>query len=244
MAVEQRDRVDLEHLGDLAEEPVTDGVSGHRHVVIGRVVARHDPRLGAHRHRVGPGQREDRAMGPIHPCRSAGQAGAAEEVEQHRLGSIIRGVRNTNVDRQHVIPEAACRGLEIRGRVEVEASVLEWHPPLGGEITHERRIGGRRGADAVIDVPDRERTPGRAGEHGHGDTVCAATDAEVKVPVREAAATEQLRNGHRIRRRAPRRRPARSTATDRGSRRSTGRWPARPTPCRAAPYRRVLRPTG
>ena len=57
----------------------------------------------------------------------------------------------------------------------------------------------------MIDVPDRERTPGRAGEHGHGDTVGAATDAEVKVSVREAATTEQLRDGHRIggRRRAP-----------------------------------------
>ena len=244
MAVEQRDRVDLEHLGDLTKEAVTDGVSGHRHVVIGRVVARHDPGLGAHRHRVGSREVDDRAVGPTHPRRSAGQAGATEEVEQHRLGSIIRGVRHTNVVGQRVIPEAACRGLEVRGGVEVEASVLERHPPRSCEIAHERGIVGRRGADTVIDVPDRERTPGRAGEHGHGDTVGAATDAEVKVPVREAAATEQLRNDHRIRRRAPKRRPARSTATDRGSRRSTGRWPARPTPCRGAPCRRVPRPTG
>ena len=71
--------------------------------------------------------------GPVHPCRSAGQAGATEEVEQHRLGSIIRSVRDTNVGGQHVIPEAACRGLEVRGRVEVEASVLERHPPRSGE---------------------------------------------------------------------------------------------------------------
>ena len=223
---------------------MTDGVSGHRHVVIGRVVARHDPGLGAHRHRVGSGER--RIGRWTRPIRAAVPVKPAP---RKRLSSTVSArsfavCATQDVVGQRLIPEAACRGLEVRGGVEVEASVLERDPPRSGEIAHERRIVGRRGTDTVIDVPDRERTPGRAGEHGHGDTVGAATDAEVKVPVREAAATEQLRNGHRIRRRAPKRRPARSTATDRGSRRSTGRWPARPTPCRGAPCRRVPRPTG
>ena len=38
VTVEQRHQFGFEHLGDLGRA-VTDGVSGHRHVVIGRVVA-------------------------------------------------------------------------------------------------------------------------------------------------------------------------------------------------------------
>ena len=216
-------------------------------VVVRRVVHRPRPSCRAQRTRSRRGAGRAAGGAPSAHAGEAVEAGAAQQVEQHRLGLVVGGVAGEHVGRQRRVAGRAGPGLEVRAR------------------RRPRHARARNAAPKRVAPPPRRRRPPRSEPGRSPWSTCTAVTSQPGVRPRARAApasrrrptprsvtavpgrqgtvqrAEQLvrRARHRQRRRcAPR--SSGSRLADLGERRAGSRGP--PTHGRAARCRRRARP--
>ncbi len=190
MPVQDRHNITTEAGRHLGQQTVPNRCSMSGDVVVGLVFTRRDSGGTTHRHRVASRQAEDGTQHIRHACRCTSQPCAAEQVEQHRLRSVVGRVGHAHVIREGGITLCSGNGLEVGRWLHVEMPQFEGHAPLTSKPFDEGSVIVGRIPHSVMHMPDRHRLPGRSGKHRHRNTVGATAHAEMQVTVREPATLE------------------------------------------------------
>ncbi|CAB4557131.1 unannotated protein [freshwater metagenome] len=162
-------------------------------IVVRRVVHDRQPERRAERVRLVASQREQRSRraGP-HPGEPV-EAGAAQQVDEDRLGLVVRGVPGEDVGRQHGEPGGSCPSLQVGSVGEVDADGARHDPEGVGDGPDRVELERRSGAQTVVDVHGGGVAAGGVGEHQQGERVGTARDGarDRGARGRERAAGEQ-----------------------------------------------------
>ena len=166
-------------LGDGVEqrqELVADPVAAERRIVVGRVGHRLEPDGRAELPGLPPAQPAQRAAAGRH-AREPVEAGAAEQVEQHRLGLVVGRVPGEHVGRQGAVAGRPGPGLDVGPGRHRDALGPERGAVLGRGAPHDLGLGRRPGPQPVVDVDRGDPAAGphrqheqrqRVGPAGHG----------------------------------------------------------------------------
>ncbi len=152
------------------EHLVTDPVAPEGHVVVRRVLPRHEPAAGAFCAHVGPPRAEERphdAASAGWHARQPGRATPAQEVEQDRLGLVIGGVRHEHRRRavrhagrlERVVSRRARPRLDVGSRGDGHAACIEARAQPRCRVGHDACLALAPGTQAVIDVHRDRRQP-------------------------------------------------------------------------------------
>ncbi len=241
--VAQQVRLAAEEVGDVAlgdrvehgKQVVPDAVAAESTIGIRLVVDGLEPELRAQLVCLGAAQRQQRSSVASHGGQAVG-AGAAQEVEEHRLGLIVGGVPGEHIRGKRLVACGPSPSLEVGAGWHLHPDRMESGSPLRGDVGHHHAVLGRAGPQAVVDVDRADLTAGFHGQHEQCEGVSATRHrAGDRRPRRgEGAARQKVRPRQRA--------SARSTRLGRGSRRATAGSRVLPMPVRAGSAPRRARP--
>ena len=163
-----------EHAGDVAlchivkkgKHFVPDPVAAERWLGIGGILERDECNRRAQCPGLDSPQVEQRmGWGWAAQRRQPVEPRPADQVEQHRLGPVIRGVAGRNVSGKDAVAGRSRPRLKVGARVDAHRERLERGPESDRRSPHERRLVGASWPQTVIDVKRRDATPGVRGQH-------------------------------------------------------------------------------
>lgn len=205
LAVEDRCQVAPRELVEEWQGFVTNPVAQMGRITIAWIIDRVESKLAAERLGFGAPQRQDRMTGAVPVRGQPGASRTAQQIEQHRLGPIVKRVPGRNDGGQHVVPSGAGAGLEIRSWRHAHTMGNKLGAELSGGSSHQ--LGFRRGpvTQPVIDVVGSHSTARGGCEHQQRGGVGPARHGAVKRGPRvgKRAARQQLRHRQNLAQRRP-----------------------------------------
>ena len=188
---------------------MTHAVASKPQVVVGRVVDRLDPEVGAQLAGFAASDGPQRSTAGV-VAGEAVEARTAEQVEEHGLGLVIGGMPGEHLAGQGVVASPPGTGFQVRTWGDVDRDGTELGPSLPGHRRDEIGFGGGVGTEAVVDVHGGDLAASLDRQHQQRDRVGTSGHraGERRARWRERATGQQVRRrGHHS---DPRRREARA----------------------------------
>ncbi len=129
------------------------------------IVDRVESELVTERLGFGASQRQDRMACPVSVRRQPCTRCTAQQVQQHRLGPIVKRVPRGDDGRQHVVASRSGAGFEIRSRRHAHSVADERGAESLRRSLHEIGFAGGPIAQPVVDVVGGHLAPRGDGEH-------------------------------------------------------------------------------